>query len=136
LWKTNKVRFPIAIRRSIVEPRCFSQGGGATHDLIEALYANRELITRMATYLDAVDHHGIGAENDWPDVAFHLLSFYETIEELPLPLGGGDINDDEKYAGTTLEEYFYNNLDHYQIDDEPLIQNLIRTRLQQLLIFR
>jgi hypothetical protein len=54
----------------------------------------------------------------------------------PVPFLARD-DTEPNQLGTTLEQYdFGETLDHYQIDDDPGIQNLIRTRLQQLLIFR
>jgi hypothetical protein len=120
----------------------FSQGGGATHDLIERLYSDHEIVTRLGVYVDAVSHDGRFAEQRWPVAALHLLNFYEEIIEFP-NFGGGDIDDNEVIAPATLEEYNVNtdnsfppDLNHYFIDDDALVQQLIRTRLLQFLINR
>lgn len=117
----------------------YSQGGGATHDLIERLWDDEDIITNLGVMLDAVDHDGFFAENDWPDVAFYLLSFYQTNSFL----NGGDIDDDEVLAGATLEEIntttdagWDHTLDHSSIDDDPQVGNLIITRLHQILTNR
>jgi hypothetical protein len=116
----------------------YSQGGGATHDLIERLYADYEdqqHITIYGVYLDAVDHDSLFAENDWPNVAFYLLSFYQTNSTL----NGGDIENEEVLPGTTLEEInttadagWNHNLDHYSIDDNLQVQQRMLLRLSQL----
>jgi hypothetical protein len=115
----------------------YSQGGGATHDLIERLTEEDEnFITIYGVYLDAVDHDSLFAENDWPDVAFYLLSFYETNSSL----NGGDVDDEEVLAGATLEEIntttdsgWNHSLDHYLIDDNLQVHQRILLRLNQLL---
>jgi len=106
----------------------YSQGGGATHDLIERIHDEENIITNIGVMLDAVDHDGINAENDWPDVVLYLLSFYQTNSFL----NGGDIDDDEVLAGATLEEIntttdlgWDNTLDHSSIDDDPQVGQLI-----------
>lgn len=120
----------------------FSQGGGATHDLIERIFNEQDIITRIGVYLDAVRNDGLSAETDWPDIAFHTLNIYEDAVEFP-SFGGGDIDDDEVFPGATLEEYdvstdpnFNNGLDHFSIDDDPDVQTLIKQRLSDLLINR
>lgn len=117
----------------------YSQGGGATHDLIERIYEDTDIITDIGVFLDAVDHDGAFAENDWPDVAFYLLNIYQDNQVL----SGDDIDNDEVFPGATLEEIeigvtggFPGNLDHSSIDDDPAVQTRIRTRLQQILINR
>ena len=118
----------------------YSQGGGATHDLIERLYEDDEnFITIYGVYLDAVDHDGINAENDWPDVTLYLLNIYETNSIL----NGGDIDDTEVITGSTLEEInttsdsgWDHTLDHFSIDDNLQVRQRILLRLGQLLFFR
>ena len=114
----------------------YSQGGGATQLLIERLWDEEDIITDFGVYLDAVDHDGAFAENDWPDVAFYLLSIYQENSTLR----GGDIDNNEVIPGAFLEEIntttrpgWNNNLNHTQIDDDPQVQQLIRTRLPQRL---
>jgi hypothetical protein len=117
----------------------YSQGGGATHDLIERVYQDTDIITDIGVFLDAVDHDGFFAENDWPDVAFYLLSFYQENSFL----NGGDIDDDEVLAGATLEEININTtpgwddtLEHSEIDDDLDVGSLIIGRLNQILLDR
>lgn len=117
----------------------YSQGGGATHDLIERVYADHDIITNIGVFLDAVDHDGFFAENDWPDVVFYLLSFYQTNSFL----NGGDIDDNEVLPGATLEEIntttdpeWDNTLNHSLIDDDLDIGSRIIFRLNQILIDR
>lgn len=90
-------------------------------------------------FLDAVDHDGFFAENDWPDVVFYLLSFYQTNSFL----NGGDIDDNEVLPGATLEEIntttdpeWDNTLNHSLIDDDLDIGSRIIFRLNQILIDR
>jgi len=123
----------------------YSHGGGATHDLIQELFNEDndgdgdidEVFTDIGVFLDAVDQFGLAAENDWPDVALYLLNIYQ---EIPFQLGGADINDNEVEAGLLLEEIntttdpgWDDSLDHFSIDDDPQVQQLVRTRLQQIL---
>lgn len=117
----------------------YSHGGGATHDLIQELYADLDRITDVGVFLDAVDQFGINAENDWPDVTVYLLNIYQDNTAL----SGDDIDDSEVLPGAMLEEIntttdpaWNNTLDHFSIDDDPQVQQLIRTRLQQRLINR
>ncbi len=117
----------------------YSQGGGATHDLIERLWNDNDIITDLGVFLDAVDHDSFFAENDWPDVAFYLLSFYQTNSFLR----GGDIEDSEVLPGGMLEEIntttdvgWDNTLDHSSIDDDGQVGSLIITRIQQIVINR
>ncbi|MEX2171116.1 MAG: fibronectin type III domain-containing protein [Pirellulales bacterium] len=122
----------------------YSYGGGATHDLIEELDDFIDPLTHVGVFLDAVDQFGINAENDWPNIAIYLLNIYSQINEPGLgDLGGADIDDDEVEIGATLEEIntttdpgWNNTLDHFSIDDDPQVQELIRTRLQQRLQVR
>ena len=125
----------------------YSYGGGATHDLIEGLIDEDndndgdpdDILTFVGVFLDAVDQFGINAENDWPAIAIYLLNIYSQINEPGVgDLGGADINDDEVLTGAALEEIntttnpgWNNTLDHYSIDDDLQVQQLIRTRLQQ-----
>ena len=74
-----------------------------------------------------------------PDVAFYLLSIYQTNSFLR----GGDIDDSEVLPGATLEEInttsdpgWTNTLSHSQIDDDVQVGSLIITRLDQLLLER
>ncbi len=90
--------------------------------------------------LDAVRHNGAFAETDWPDSVVCLLNIYETRIEFPISLGGGDINDNEVLSGATLAEInvntdpnFNNNLNHFDIDDDFDVLDLIFSRQQQLL---
>jgi hypothetical protein len=125
----------------------YSHGGGATHDLIQELYNDDndgdgdldEIITDVGVFLDAVDQFGGAAENDWPNIALYLLNFYQQNSLFR----GGDIDDNDVLAGATLEEVntttdpgWNNALDHFNIDDDPQVQQLIRTRLQQRLMNR
>lgn len=115
----------------------YSQGGGATHDLIERAFDEENIITNIGVMLDAVRHNGINSETDWPDVAFYLLSFYQTNSFLR----GGDIDNSEVLPGATLEEVnttadpgWNAALDHSSIDDDLQVGNLIVNRLRQILI--
>ncbi len=117
----------------------YSQGGGAAHDLIERLWNDNDIITDIGVMLDAVDHDGAFAENDWPDVAFYLLSIYQTNSFLR----GGDIDNFEVLPGATLEEIntttdpgWNHTLSHSQIDDDINVGSLIIARLNQLLLER
>lgn len=119
----------------------YSQGGGATHDLIEAVYNRRTNpvpndVTTFGVYLDAVDH-GLpdpspAPETRWPFAVAYLLNLYQTNN---VPRGGAL---DEPILGD-LEEYDVNNtpgledVGHQQIDDNLTIQALIRTRLGEIL---
>jgi hypothetical protein len=82
----------------------------------------------------------------WPR-AFHAtdgVGSRATISraaELPIPLGGGDIDDTEVEAGAVLEEIntttdpgWNPNLDHFSIDDNLQIQQRIVLRLHQLML--
>ncbi|MEX2169778.1 MAG: fibronectin type III domain-containing protein [Pirellulales bacterium] len=118
----------------------YSHGGGATHDLIEDLDDIDDPFTHIGVFLDAVDQGGLFAENDWPNIAIYLLNIYQ---EIPFQLGGADIDDGEVEIGAALEEInvtvepgWNNTLDHYSIDDDPQVQQLIRMRLQQRLMIR
>jgi hypothetical protein len=51
----------------------FSHGGGATHDLIERLWNENDIVTDLGVMVDEVRHNGVFAETDWPDAAFWLL---------------------------------------------------------------
>jgi hypothetical protein len=116
----------------------YSWGGGATHDLIESLFDDG-YFPFFAVYLDAVTHGGLFAQDDWPEETFYLLNIYQT---LPFQLGGAAIiNPEEMSPFSDLEEInvttdpgWNANLDHFLIDDNPQVQQLIATRLNQLLL--
>lgn len=115
----------------------YSQGGGATHDLIERVFDEENIITNIGVMLDGVRHNGINSETDWPDVALYLLSIYQTHSFLR----GDDIDNGEVLPGTTLEEVnttadpgWDSALDHSAIDDDLQVGNLIVNRLRQILI--
>lgn len=112
----------------------YSQGGGATHDLIERLWNENDIITDIGVMLDAVRHNGVFAETDWPDAAFWLLNIYQTNSFL----GGGDIDDSEVLPGATLEEVdkTADGLEHTSIDDDLSIHSLIVSRLDFFLLER
>jgi hypothetical protein len=146
-WEIKTAREERFVQRHAVIG--YSQGGGATHDLIQNMFTEDgdgdgdidEIFTNIGVFLDAVQHDfPLGApETDWPDVALYLLNIYQERSVLR----GGDINDNEVWAGLLLEEVntttdpgWDNALDHFDIDDDPQIQQLIRTRLQQELINR
>lgn len=131
-----------AERQRFVEAHGFigySQGGGAVHDLIERLYSDEDIITRIGVYLDAVRFNGRFAETDWPDAVLHLLNIYSLAVE-PIDLGGDAVDPSGVIPPATLEEYDVTNvaggLDHFSIDDDPSVQATIRQRLIDLLIFR
>jgi hypothetical protein len=113
----------------------YSQGGGATHDLIERLSSD-SVLPRFGVYLDAVRHDFAAPEDRWPEAVLHLLSFYQTNSTLR----GGDIDDNDVFPGTTLEEYDLTAqpdpvlaaLTHFTIDDDLTVLNTIITRLNQL----
>lgn len=112
----------------------YSQGGGAAHDLIERLWDEKDYFALAGVFLDAVDHDGMASENDWPDVAFYLLNIYQEIQML----GGGEISEFEPFPGTVLEQVNVTNdegwdhdLNHFAIDDNLQVKQLITTRLQQ-----
>jgi hypothetical protein len=114
----------------------YSHGGGATHDLIERLWDDDDIITDIGVMLDAVVHGGFFPENDWPDVAFYLLNIYQTNSFLR----GGDIDNFEVLPGAELEEIntttaagWDHDLDHFSIDDDFQVADLIITRLRQIL---
>jgi hypothetical protein len=72
----------------------YSQGGGVVQNLIEEELDplnNPQYLPIYGVYLDAIVHDSAVPETDWPDAVFHLLNIYEEIAELPVPLGGGDI---------------------------------------------
>jgi len=117
----------------------YSQGGGATHDLIEAIYSRDESpknVTSFGVYVDAVDHtlpdDGAAPETRWPFAVLYLLNFYQT-HGLPR---GGDIDDEEALG--ELEEYDVNDtpgleeVGHQQIDDTIQVHQLIRQRLLEV----
>jgi hypothetical protein len=119
----------------------YSQGGGVVQNMIEDELDpinNPQYLPIFGVYLDAVIHDGAFAETDWPDAVFYMLNIYETRLEFP-PLGGGDIDDNEVLGGqleevnVTTDPNFNNNLDHFNVDDDFDILNLIFTRQQQLL---
>jgi len=128
----------------------YSQGGGATHDLIEAVY-NRKLnptpndVTTFGLYLDAVDHNLpddlTAPERRWPVGVFYLLNLYQSnsiqVDNIPR---GDAISDD---VLGLLEEYdvaetegFNNNLGHQEIDDDFPIHLLILDRLEEYITNR
>jgi hypothetical protein len=121
----------------------YSQGGGATHDLIERLYADYQdldHITMFGVYLDAVQHDfPLGAsERRWPEAVFYLLNIYQS---LPLQLGGGDIDNNDVIPGAILEEIdtttdpgWNANLDHFLIDDDIQVRNRILQRLHERML--
>lgn len=119
----------------------YSQGGGATHDLIVRVHENEDIITDIGVYLDAVRHDFISPETRWPEVVVYLLSIYETITEIPIALGGEAIED--VLPGAILEEIdttgtsgWDSDLDHFSIDDDFQVRNHILTRLHQRLFNR
>jgi hypothetical protein len=96
-------------------------------------------LLRLSVYLDAVCHDfPLGfAETDWPEAVWFLLNIYEENSIL----NGGDIDDSEVWAGAILEEAntttdpgWNASLDHFSIDDDLQVQQLITTRLGQLLL--
>ena len=125
----------------------YSQGGGATHDLIERLWFEDfdnsgepdNILTQLGVLIDAVDHDGAFAETDWPDLTFYLLNFWQENGGFM----GGEMDPSEFVPPATVEEYntttapgFDNDNDHELIDDDPTLQNLIRNRINGLLINR
>jgi hypothetical protein len=109
------------------------------HDIIERLWNDDEIVSGMGVYLDAVDHDGAFAENDWPDAVFYLLNIYQRNSGFM----GGDVDDEEVLPGAQMEEVnvttdsgWNHNLIHTSLDDDPQVQQLIRTRLQQFLLNR
>jgi hypothetical protein len=117
----------------------YSQGGGATHDLIERLTNEQGIITTYGVYLDSVVHVGDAPQTDWPDVTFYMLNIYQTLPGI-LNFHGGDIDDNEVLPGGFLEEHnvteeagWDHSLYHKILDDNVMVKNLIHTRLLQLL---
>jgi len=110
----------------------YSQGGGATHDLIERTFDDG-YVPAMGVWVDAIDHDGALEENDWPNEVLYLLDIWEDNDLL---LDGGPVtNADERFPGTEYEEFDATGLglDHSSIDDSPTIHNLIRNRINSWL---
>jgi len=113
----------------------YSWGGGAAHDLIESLFED-DYFPFFSVYLDAVEHGALttdAPEDEWPMETFYLLNIWQP--NAFLEYGGGPIvNPEEMSPFSELEEQQYPALDHYLIDDAPVVQQLIRTRLNQQLV--
>lgn len=110
----------------------YSQGGGATHVLIERTFDDG-YVPAMGVWVDAVDHDGALEENDWPSEVLYLLNIFEDNDLL---LDGGPVtNADERFPGTEYEEVDVTNLglNHTSIDDSPFVHNLIRIRINSWL---
>ena len=113
----------------------FSQGGGATHDLIRRLWQERNITTDFGMYLDAVEHdlpEPTLPETRNPLGLFSLLNIYQRLG----PFVGNEINPDTETG--FLEEYnvttdpgWNNSLNHHLIDDDLQVRQAIRIRLQE-----
>jgi len=119
----------------------YSWGGGATHDLIEGLYDSDMLFPAFAVYLDAVEHGALSTnapQNEWPNETLYLLNIWQPNPTLEY--GGAAIyNPEDMSPFSTLEEVdvvadWGLDLDHYSIDDNLQVQQLIRTRLGQIML--
>lgn len=113
----------------------YSWGGGASHDLIESL-SNDGYFPYFSLFLDAVVHGALTTnfpQDDWPTEALYLLNLWQP--NVNFEYGGGRISNPEEMGPfSELEEHEYTNEDHYSIDDDATIQQLIRTRLNQRLV--
>jgi len=123
-----------------------SQGGGATHDLIEMLtshYAEVQEVfsTMLGVYLDAVERQIFPLndpipQTDYPDTTVYLLNIFQR-SPFPNVFVGNYIDEDEAPPGTTVEDVdLGSTLTHTEIDDDLQVKQRIRTRLQQRLINR
>ena len=114
----------------------YSQGGGAVHDLIERLYDEEDILTRMGVYIDAVDHDGAFPENDWPDVTYYLLNFYQEYEGFR----GGPIDTNEPLPGTFMDQINVTDtlptIGHTEIDQLQGIFDIIVDQLDFYVVFR
>jgi hypothetical protein len=113
----------------------YSQGGGATYELVRGIYERNETpdnVTSFAVYVDAVDHdvtdpNGFAPETR-PPVAAWTLNLYQTHG---LPRGNPI---DEPYLGD-VEEYDvtqtpgFEDVGHAEIDDEFTFHSLMSDRL-------
>jgi hypothetical protein len=113
----------------------YSQGGGAIHDIIEAVY-NRDVnpgpedVTSFAVYLDAVDHNlpdNIAApETRRPSAVAFMLNLYQTID-----VPRGNALDDQIGICLTEDDVtepggpFDLDTVHQLIDDDLLIRDYI-----------
>jgi hypothetical protein len=113
----------------------YSQGGGATHDLIEMLWRENDINTNIGVYIDAVHHIGPSPMVFWPEGVFYLLNIFEINPWLH----GGAIID---YPGlpfvldeidTEIDSRWNGSLSHSSIDDDPLVLDIVISRLHSLL---
>jgi hypothetical protein len=113
----------------------YSWGGGVTNDLIEELFADG-YTTIYGLYLDAVEWGFIPnptEENDWPNETIFLLNIWQPngVGEL----GGGPISNPEEVPPfSQLEQFEFTAEDHYSIDDEPEVHDLIVGSLDFVMI--
>jgi hypothetical protein len=113
----------------------YSQGGGATQMLAETLNANGFNVD-FAAYIDAVDHDGSNAENDYPNGVDYLLNIYQ--ENGLFEFGGGPVDTTDMQLGEVIEEInvtadagWDHTLEHSLIDDDAAVQQRVKSRLDR-----
>ena len=122
----------------------YSQGGGAARDFIEMLTTfydveRQEFFTILGVYADAVERQIFPIndpipQTDYPDTAAYLLNIFQR-SPLPNVFVGNYIDEDENPPRTTVEDVdLGTTLNHEQIDDSLQVKQIIRTRLNQILI--
>ncbi len=112
----------------------FSQGGGAVYELsVELEEANGPLDDRIiepfsvsfTSYIDGVEHFGLGIESRRPRLNLFHLNQYQTVGAAH----GGPIADpddaDEEHDRTAP------GMTHTMMDDDMTVLNLLKQRLRQ-----
>ncbi len=108
----------------------YSHGGGSTYNLAWRL--NENVIGNLTdvtgafaipytAYIDAITDYTTGAENRRPLLSVFHVNQYQRNSTLKGGPAGGDDDIDRSYRG----------VNHGNIDDDPVVLDLMRTRLRQ-----